>query len=185
MVDSSLIKLLKTNKNAAFKEMYQKCIGYVYTVVKRYVTNESERKDVIQEIFAKMFLSIGSFDESKGDFKYWLRRLVINQCLQHYRQGKSPKAFVSLEAVTELGNEEDHYLHELSKAEIEKSLHEMPEGYRQIFLLVIIDEYSHKEVGEMLGITAETSRSQLSRAKNWFRKKNLKYNEQKKLNFGI
>ena len=173
MIDSSIITLLKTNKNAAFKELYQQSIGYVYTIVKRYVANQSEHKDVIQEIFARVFLSINSFDESKGDFKYWLRRLVINQCLQHYRQGKSPKSFVSLESVQEVGSADDHYLHELSKAEIEKQLSQMPEGYRQIFLLVIIDEYSHKEVGQLLGISAETSRSQLSRAKNWLRKSSI------------
>ena len=79
MVDRSVIDLVKKRKNAAFKVLYQSCIRYVYSIVKRYITNESDYPDVIQEVFARVFLSIQNFDESKGEFKFWLRRLVINQ----------------------------------------------------------------------------------------------------------
>ncbi len=174
MIDSSIIAQVKKRDNKAFKVLYESCIGYVYSIVRRYITNESEHPDVIQEIFARLILSIATFDESKGPFKFWLRRLVINQCFQHYRQGKSPRLFVALEVANELDNGEEHQLHKLSKAEIETYLKQMPEGYRQIFMLVIIDEYSHKEVGEQLGISATTSRSKLSRAKSWLQQRILK-----------
>lgn len=153
--------------------MYEGCIAYVYTITKRYITNESDIPDVVQEIFARVFLSIKTFDESKGDFKSWLRRLVINQCFQHYRQGKSPRLHVALDATEEVGEEDNHYLDELSKEDIERLLGDMPDGYRQVFMLYIVDEYSHKEIGKLLAISPEASRSQLSRAKKWLRKKNL------------
>lgn len=185
MVDSSIIELVKQGKHPAFKKLYQGSIGYVFSIVKRYVTNESDYPDVVQEIFARVFLSIKTFDQSKGDYKFWLRRLVINQCLQHYRQGKSPRQVIPIDSVEEVDSSIERKLTELTKTEIEIFLKQMPDGYKQVFMLIILDEYSHKEVSEMLGISVETSRSQLSRAKNWIRKKNLNINNQKKLAIGL
>lgn len=173
MIDSSTIASAKKGENAAFKTIYQSCIRYVYSIVKRYVNNESEHPDVIQEIFARVFLSMDTFDASKGEFKFWLRRIVINQCFQHYRQGKSPQLSVPLDSVPERENGEALPMEHLSIKEIEHLLRQMPEGYRQVFMLTVIDEYSHKEAAELLDISAEASRSQLSRAKNWLRKRIL------------
>jgi len=184
VITSSILKSVKNNERKAFKTLYENCIGYVYTIVRRYITNESDIPDVIQEIFARVFLSLKTYDESKGEFKSWLRRLVINQCFQHYRQGKSPRLHVALDATETIESEEDPGFHELTKKDIEKLLSDMPEGYRQIFMLVIIDEYSHKEVGALLDISPETSRSQLSRAKKWLRKRNLT-NNSKTLSNGL
>lgn len=170
VIDTSVIESVKQGEKGAFKLMYVSCIAYVYSIVKRYVGNESDYPDVIQEIFARVFLSIGTFDAKKGEFKIWLRRVVINQCMQHHRKGKSSATLVSINKVSEDHLQTDEPIHNLSKADIEEFLNQMPEGYRQIFMLIIIDEYSHKEVGELLGISPETSRSQLSRAKNWLRK---------------
>ncbi len=173
MIEASVIAAVKKRKNEAFKVLYQRCIAYVYSIVRRYVGNESEHPDVIQEIFARVFLSIQTFDAKKGDFKFWLRRLVINQCLQHHRKSKATALLLPLDSVEEIDSGEDHYLHELDKVDIEKYLQKMPMGYRQIFLLVIIDDYTYKEAADLLGVSVETCRSQLSRAKVWL-KKNVK-----------
>ena len=165
--------------------MYESCIGYVYSIVHRYVTNESDHKDIIQDIFARVFLSVHTFDESRGSFKFWLRRLAINQCLAHYRQGKSPQYLVPLNAIAHSATDDTFSLHELSKAEIENLLSSMPDGYRQIFMLAVIDEYSHKEVSELLSISEETSRSQLSRAKSWIRKHLVTNKKQKTIANGF
>lgn len=164
--------------------MYNCCIRYVYAIVKRYVSNESDYQDVIQEIFARVFLGIDSYNANKGEFKFWLRRLAINQCLQHYRQGKSPNLVVSIDAIAEMEDGVAEQLSNLTKAEIAHFLSRMPEGYRQVFMLVVIDEYSHKEVGQLLGISPEASRSRLSRAKRWIRK-NLSNNKLKVLVNGL
>lgn len=166
MVDPNILALVRKGDNAAFKELYQNCIGYVYSITKRYVSNPSDHPDIIQEIFARVFLSIETFDPTKGEFKPWLRRLTINQCMQHYRQGKSPQQHVSLEVVSNHSTVEND---DLTKKEIAAYLQRMPEGYRQIFMLVVMDGYSHKEVADLLAISAETSRSQLSRAKKWLK----------------
>ena len=168
----------------AFKAMYQGCIGYVYTIVRRYVSNESDYQDVIQEIFARVFLSMDSFDEQKGEFKFWLRRLTINQCIQNYNKQKGSNQIVSLDAATSIESNLNEDIHELSKDEILMYLKSMPEGYKQVFMMVIIDEYSHQDVSEVLNISPETSRTQLHRAKKWLRE-NLSNNTLKVLAGGI
>ena len=126
MVDPSVLVSVRKGDNAAFKQLYQACIGYVYSITKRYVANESDQPDVIQEIFARVFLSIGTFDPAKGDFKAWLRRLTINQCMQHYRQGKSPRVHVSLEVVSNHTSGADEQFSHLTKEEIAVYLQKMP-----------------------------------------------------------
>lgn len=169
MVDKTLINLVKERKERAFKELYESCIRYVYSIVRRYVSNESDHQDVIQEIFARIFLSIDSFDEKKGEFKFWLRRLTINQCIRHYQKQAVFTHIDPLESAAHLQSTLIEKTGTLSKDEILRYLAGMPEGYKQIFMMVVMDEYSHQEVGEMLNISPETSRSQLHRAKKWIR----------------
>lgn len=184
MVDNTLIQSVKAGKDAAFKSMYESCVPYVYSIVIRYVSNESDHKDVIQEIFARVFLSINTFNSELGDFKPWLRRLVVNQCIMHYRKKKPQSKVISLENALEIEGEIENKLNEISKEEMEMLLAEMPEGYRQIFMMIIIDEYTHKEVSKLLDISMSTSRSQLSRAKLWI-KKNIFNNRNKILANGF
>lgn len=184
VVDQSLINAVKKRNQNAFKKMYECCIRYVYSIVKRYVSNESDHQDVIQEIFARIYLSIDTFDEGKGEFKYWLRRITINECIKYYYKQKSPVKIVPIdsEATTQLNLSEEKIW--LSKDEIMQYLNRMPDGYKQIFMLVVIDEYSHQDVSEILNISPETSRSQLHRAKTWLRE-NLSSNNLKLLAGGI
>ena len=184
VVDPSIIKSVKKRNHAAFKELYECCIRYVYAIVNRYVSNESDHQDVIQEIFARVYMSIDSFDERKGEFKFWLRQLTINQCIQHYRKQQAAVKIVSLDSAASMESSLNEKISTLSKEEILLHLKRMPEGYKQIFMLVIIDEYSHQDVSEMLSISPETSMSQLHRAKKWL-KENLSSNNLKLLVGGI
>ena len=185
MPDPELLASVRRGDKTAFKELYQSCISYVYSVTKRYVSNSSDHPDVIQEIFARVFLSIDTFDPARGDFKTWLRRVTINQCMQHYRQGKSPRVHTSLEVVSNVSSKAKEPFAQLSREEITAYLQQMPEGYRQIFMLVVMDGYSHQEVAELLEITTETSRSQLSRAKKWLRGHLSSANKQRLLANGL
>lgn len=169
MVDSTLIHAIKQRDQRAFKVLYESCIRYVYAIVRRYVADESDHQDVIQEIFARLFLSIDSFDENKGEFKFWLRRITINQCIKHYHRHKDSAQVDPLETAANLQSDTREKASTLSEEDILLFLAGMPEGYKQVFMLVVMDEYSHREVGEMLNISAETSRSQLHRAKKWIR----------------
>jgi RNA polymerase sigma-70 factor (ECF subfamily) len=141
--------------------------------VKSYVYEEENRKDVLQESFAAIFSSLSSYDIKKGQFKPWIAKVTVNQCIKYLRSKNKLNLFVPLNTDThqEIQNHDD-LLDQFSRQDMLTLLSRMPEGYRAVFVLSIIDEYSHKEIAEKLNISVGTSRSQLSRAMNWL-KKNL------------
>lgn len=102
----------------------------------------------------------------------------------HYRKKKHETKIIPLDNALDLESDFETRINEISKEEMKLLLHQMPDGYRQIFMMVIVDEYSHKEVSEILEISIDTSRSQLSRAKRWI-KKNIFDNRNKILANGF
>ena len=171
MVQNNLILACLNNSEKAHKILYETTIPYVYSIVSRYITNPEERKDQTQEIYATVFKKIKSFDSQKGEFKYWLRKICVNQCLMHIRKhkGLSMLNIVELSEVNEPADVEIEY-HSLSRNDIEKMLTKMPQGYKLVFMLNVIDGYNHTEIQDILGIKKDTSRSQLARAKKWIQK---------------
>lgn len=157
----------------AHKLCYETCAPYVYTIIKSYISDTDLRKDAMQEIFANIFNSMQSFDSNKGKFKTWIAQISINQCIAILRRRNKLKLFVPLEGIHENLEETDQMLNGLRKEEIEALLVKMPIGYKTVFLLSVVDDYAHKEIAELLDITKETSRSQLSRAINWIKKNKL------------
>ncbi|MBI1228017.1 MAG: sigma-70 family RNA polymerase sigma factor [Bacteroidetes bacterium] len=152
----------------AFKAMYEACLPYVFTIVKGYTDNPDSQKDLVQEIFAKLFLNIQSYDAQRGEFKFWLRKIAVNQCLMFLRDKKKQWDFAD---VDNLNNAPHEYmsLGHLDPNASEQVLAQMPNGYRRVFKLVVFEGYTHDEVGQALGISSETSRSQLARSKEWLR----------------
>jgi RNA polymerase sigma factor (sigma-70 family) len=169
VVESTVIKSAIKREQGAFKIIYESCAPYAYSIVRRYISNTNDHKDVLQEIFARLFLSMNTFDQSK-DFKPWLRRIAINQCLEHLRKNGKSALVISLDKIEEPNEDLEADLTKLSKSDIEGLLARMPEGYRQVFMLIAIESFSHQEVGELLEISPETSRSQFSRARTWLKK---------------
>jgi RNA polymerase sigma-70 factor (ECF subfamily) len=148
--------------------MYEACLPYVFTIVKDYTNNQDNQKDLLQEIFAKLFLNIESFDPKRGEFKFWLRKIAVNQCLMFIRDKKPQLDFDDLDAVSKPNElHEDMDLSHLEPSSTEKILNLMPQGYRQVFSMVALEGYTHLEVSQELGISAETSRSQYMRARQW------------------
>lgn len=170
MVNQNTIEQCKKKDQQAFKELYESCLPYVFTIVKGYVDNHGYQKDLVQEVFAKIFLKIKMYDEQKGAFKFWLRRVAVNQCLMFIRDKQKQFEYDDIEDITfsdDLQTEMD--VSHLDPSLSEQVISKMPEGYRKVFSLVIMEGYSHDEVGLQLGISPETSRSQLSRSKKWLR----------------
>ena len=170
MVTENTIEKCKKKDQRAFRALYEASLPYVFTVVKGYTDNPDFKKDLVQEIFAKVFLNIRSYDPKKGAFKPWLRRVAVNQCLMFIRDKLKQFEFEDLENLTA-----SNVLHEqidlrhLDPDLSEQLLEKMPLGYRRVFSMVVLEGYSHDEVGQVLSISPETSRSQLSRSKEWLR----------------
>jgi len=183
LIDETLITLCKKGSRKAHGQVYNACIPYVYSVVKRYIYNQEDAKDVIQEIFAKVFSKIDSFESEKGTWNTWIRKITVNQCLIHLRNNKKLSLLNPIDESPEQYIDESEVLDQLTRKDIDKMLTNMPNGYKVVFMLKVIDGYNHNEISETLGITKETSRSQLNRAKKWL--KNQIYKDHKYQAYGL
>lgn len=150
----------------AFRYIYDSLSGKLYYVCLRYLKNEADAQDVLQESFVTAYHKIGAFS-GKGSFEGWIRRILVNNCLSKLRIDKQTFAFNG-----ELHNEEQTVAEEESttdkeatEARLMEALHALPVGYRTILNLAVLEDYSHREIGQLLGISESTSRSQLTRAK--------------------
>jgi len=169
LIDPHVIQLCLAGKPKGHGLLYKSSAPYAFSIARRYLDNQEDCKDAMQEAYANVFSKINQYDAAKGPFKYWLRRIVVNCCLKNLQKRK---AFLTVEGEVAEDPIDSSYLENLqiSREEIKKLLANMPDRYRIVFMLFVMDEYSHKEIAEKLKITAETSRSQLTRAKQWLRK---------------
>lgn len=169
-IDKNIIARCKRKDEAACKMVYQSYAPYVYAIIKNYLVEREERKDMLQEVFAHIFLSIHRFDSQKGDFKPWISRITVNRCAVHLRNRSRLRVVFSMEEVEEEPKECLNLMEQLDRKALEQLLAAMPEGYRTVFLLNIIDGYSHEEISQLLEIKKQTSRSQLARAIKWIKR---------------
>ncbi|MEM8524597.1 MAG: sigma-70 family RNA polymerase sigma factor [Bacteroidota bacterium] len=169
-ITKDIIARCKQKDEAAYKVIYQTCAPYVYAIIKNYLSEQEERKDMLQEVFAQIFLSIHRFDAKKGNFKPWVAKITANRCAVHLRSRNHLRVVFSMEEVVEEPRESLALLEQLNRADLEELLTSMPEGYRTVFLLNIIDGYTHEEISQLLKIKVQTSRSQLARAIKWIRR---------------
>lgn len=163
MVYKKIITLCQKNDRKAQKELYQAISPKLYGSCLRYAPNEADAQDILQDTFIIIFKKIDQF-KFKGSFEGWCKRIAVNTALQRYRGVK----------VYDLVNEDQ--LANLETVEVEESddvplkkllsmVQELPERYRLVFTMYVMDGYSHKEIAEMMKITTGTSKSNLARAR--------------------
>lgn len=171
VIDSNLIKQCINGNRESHRCLYEACIPYVFAVVRRYCSSVEDQKDVVQETFAKVFINLRSYDGEKGSFKSWVRKIAVNESLISLRKNRHLANLMPI--IDNQGPQEDSKTEEdtLTKAELERIMIDMPQGYKVIFMMSVIDGYDHQEIAQCLDISVQTSRSQLTRAKRWLRKK--------------
>ncbi len=161
--DHELIEGCKKHDRHAQRFLYEHFSGKMYALCCRYIKDKMEAEDVLVTSFTKIFDRIDQF-KNEGSFEGWIRRIVVNESLTYLRHNKS----MYLELDIEAADREPDYERLESQLEAEdllKLIAELPAGYRIVFNLYAIDGYSHKEIGDQLGISESTSKSQLSRAR--------------------
>ena len=161
MIIEQLIYECTQNNTKAQEQLYRLLAPKLFAVCLKYSQNYDEAQDNLQESFLVIFDKIDQF-KNKGSFEGWAKKIVINYTLQQYRKRKVfdivSENFAD-ESEIELDDEE------VSLTFLTKIIQELPDRYRMVFNLYVMDDYSHKEIAEMLGITIGTSKSNLSRAK--------------------
>ena len=143
---------------------YKMHASVMYGICLRYSTNTHDAQDLLQEGFVKVFQNLKHF-KGKGSLEGWMKRIFVNLALDKYRSSIS---LLSLEDVADnltRDKGEENALDAISEKEIMEMIQQLPDQYRVVFNLYVIEGYSHQEIGELLGIGESTSRSNLSRAK--------------------
>jgi RNA polymerase sigma-70 factor (ECF subfamily) len=158
---------------AAFEQIYWQHHRRVFSVCLRMTKNVTEAEDVTQQVFLLLFRKIGSF---RGDsaFSTWLHRMTVNTTLMHFRKNRTIK-----ESTTEdgelpegiySGSRKHSKTHFVDSIAFTRAIGELPDGYRKVFILHDIQGYEHKEIAQMLGCAAGTSKSQLYKARRKLQK---------------
>ncbi|WP_405611668.1 RNA polymerase sigma factor [Polaribacter sp. Asnod1-A03] len=158
-----LIQECCKQKITAQAEVYQIFSDKLFAVCLKYSRNYQDAEDNLQDSFITIFNKIDQY-KSKGSFEGWLKRITINTALQKYRE-KSP-----LQVVKEYEDEQEEPDIDLENTTISvdvllKFIQELPDRYRLVFNLYVLDNFSHKEISKMLEISEGTSKSNLSRAR--------------------
>jgi RNA polymerase sigma-70 factor (ECF subfamily) len=156
-----LIKKSIEQDRKAQEQLYKLLAPKLFAVCLKYSKNDEEAKDTLQDGFIVIFNKLSQF-QNKGSFEGWAKRIMINLCLQQYRNSGV------LELINEnIPDEEEIELdHEdISLDFLLKIIQELPDRYRLVFNLYLLDGYSHKEIATMLMISEGTSKSNLARAK--------------------
>ena len=168
--EKQLIAGCKKRKKEYQEATYKVFYAFAMSICLRYTYSRDDAMEVLQDGFLKVFTKIDSFDE-KRSFKSWIHTIFVNTSLDHYRANKKHLVLVDT-AIDELDVPEEEFQFEqtLKSDDILKLFNQLPEMHRMVFNLYEFEGYSHDEIAERFGITAGTSRSQLSRAKKQLKK---------------
>ena len=162
-----LIKQCANNDRRAQKEIYQLFAGKLFSICLKYSKNKQEAQDNFQDGFITIFDKIGQFN-FKGSFEGWLKRVMVNTILLKYRK-KTVLSIVTEEIPDEVVVDIDD--DEISLDYLLNLIQELPERYRMVFNLYVLDGHSHKEIAQMLKIAEGTSKSNLARARGILKQK--------------
>ncbi len=145
------------------KALFERYGGVMLTVCRRYTRHHMEAEDILQDSWVKVFKNINRF-KFEGSFEGWIRRIVVNTALKNYQKSSFQKEQIGLESYQE-GTMEPVAFSKLQEEELMDMIATLPDGYRLVFNLYVIEGFSHKEIAEQLGIQESTSRSQLVKAR--------------------
>lgn len=166
MTDDELIKGCLKEDESSQRELFRKYAGKMLGVCQRYAHNSGDAEDIVQDAFIKVFEKIHQF-KNEGSFEGWVRKIVVNTALKKYTVIRYDKEVSGYEINdrNESSIEATAYSH-LTEKELLGLINNLPDGYRLIFNLYVIEGYQHEEIATMLGIQSGTSRSQLVKARN-------------------
>jgi RNA polymerase sigma factor (sigma-70 family) len=156
---------------AAQYKLYTLLLPYLNLICKRYLTIQSSVPDVLQDSFVSIFKHLDSYDPSKASLKTWCTTITINCCIKYNKRHQAKGTLALYEDYTELATEPE-VLSKLSNDDLLHFLNQMPETFRTVFNLYLIDGYTHDEIAILLDIQPALSRQRLLRARTW-----LKQNE--------
>lgn len=164
-IENQIIEGCKQNKAKAQMQLYDRYCQAMFIIANRYVKDQHTAEDVMQDAFIKVFKKMDTY---KGEVTIgaWIKRIVINQCIDYLKKRK----------IEVVGIEEKHFEAETQSTwtvddnvniqMIIQAIEELPEKYKVVLKLYLLEGYDHQEIAQVLNITEVSSRSQLMRGKN-------------------
>ncbi len=166
----SLIERCCKSDPRAQKELYDKLAPGMLAVCQRYLKDREAAKDTMQDGFVTLFEKLSSF-RGEGSFEGWARRIFANTALMQLRRSDALKFSDNIEDSQVMQMTQSTTLEKIGADEIFKLIETMPDGFRTVFNLYVIEGYTHAEIAQMLSISEGGSRSQLSHARSWLQNK--------------
>jgi len=171
MQEYRLIKKVLSGDAKAQKAFYTQFASKMYSVCLRFARDRDEANDMLQEGFVKVFSNLKSFRQ-EGSLEGWVRRTIVNTAINYYKKNAKHQSYADFDTVMIFEKSTDaSAIQQMSADELLEHISKLPDGYRAVFNLNVIEGYTHKEIGEKLNISENTSKSQLARARAYLQKR--------------
>ncbi len=167
-----LLKACIQGDRKAQRKLYEQLAPKMFPVCLRYMNNREMAEDVMQDGFVTLFSKLDSYSGT-GSFEGWARKIFVNTALMQLRRNDVLKESDNLDDAWDIGSPDPSAIQEIGHKELLELIAELPPGFRTVFNMYVIEGYSHKEIADELGISENTSRSQLQRARVILQKKIL------------
>lgn len=166
-MERHLVEQARKGDRTAMRQIYDCYSRYLTATCSRYLPDNDDLRDVLQDSFVKIFSSLGKFDyRGEGSLKAWMRQVSVNEALKLIRKRKRSDTVEYKWDLPDKEDEEDNTdVGEIPQEVLQKMIQALPEGYRTVLNLYAFEEKSHKEIAGLLGISESTSASQLHRAR--------------------
>ena len=166
---AEILSLCKKGDRLAQKRLFDSLASKMLPLCKRYMGDDQSAQDVLQEGFITLFTKLDAY-EGSGSFEGWARRIFVNTALMQLRK-QGTLMEMGIDNFETVGTEDSRIAHNLDYEHLIKLIGDLPPGFRTVFNLYVIEGFSHKEIAQALGISENTSRSQLQRARMLLQKR--------------
>jgi RNA polymerase sigma-70 factor (ECF subfamily) len=173
--DEQLVHGCRKNSRVHQHALYKRFAPKMLSVCMRYASDRMLAEDFLQEGFIRVFTKLDQFN-STGSLEGWVKRIMVNTALQHIRRSKQEPSAADADEGLVIADTAETPLDALAADELMALIAKLPTGYRLVFNLYVLEEYTHQEIAAELGISEGTSKSQLARARQHLQKM-LKKNE--------
>jgi RNA polymerase sigma-70 factor (ECF subfamily) len=168
--DAQLVKNCVNGKMDSQELLYRRFSSRMFGICLRYAKNRMEAEDIMQEGFIKVFQNLKNF-RNAGSLEGWVRRIIVNTAINYYKKNLKYLQTLDIDDCINNENISVESNDNISMKTLLNLIQKLPEGYRMVFNLYVMEGYSHKEIAETLGISENTSKSQLSRARKVLQEK--------------
>lgn len=163
--EKKLVKRCKQRDGRAFNKLYDKYAPVLFGICMRYSANRAEAEDILQEAFLTIFGNIEGY-KFQGSFEGWMKRITVNTAINLLRsKNYRLHQYFTKDDNYDVASLDNDAVSGMNEKEILKCIQKLPTGYRTVFNLFVLEGYKHKEIGEILGISENTSRTQLGKAR--------------------